>query len=143
MTPFSLDPTPTTSRGQYGTIYTFRVLSNTPIDPSSPCANTTLYKVEFWSNAACQSAMRRTYINSRVSSPSWDQVYNVYKVLNIGFSPAALPGTQVGTIGIELESTGTCPTLQRFCRLDANGNCVASLFDYSKTCCPLSGFSSS
>ena len=133
ITPFSLSPNTVVSQGKDGLIYTWTVESADPIDPSSPCAATTLYKAEFWSNANCYRAVRRAYINGKAVSPSWDPVNSIWKVTNIKFGASDPEPGAVGTIGFELSSSGPCPTLEALCH---NGNCIYSLFDVSKTCCP-------
>ena len=134
VTPFSLAPATVTSKGTLGSIYTWTVLSSTPIDPKSPCANTLLYKAEIWSNPNCVRAVRRAYINGQAVSPSWDPVNAVWKVTNIKMSALKNPGP-VGTIGFELDANGPCPTLNSLCH-NVNGICEYALFDASKTCCP-------
>ncbi|GAX74690.1 hypothetical protein CEUSTIGMA_g2138.t1 [Chlamydomonas eustigma] len=135
ITPFSLSKTVGVLPLAGGnTLYTFTVLSNHSIDPSSPCANTTLYKTEFWSSLTCYRAVSEAYINGRKVSPSWDSTYGVWKITDIGFAAPAVPGT-VGTLGIVLSGSGTCPTLTQLCS-PHDGICQYAMFDESKKCCP-------
>ena len=92
-----------------------------------------LYKAEFWSNRNCLRAVRRAYINGVPVSPSWDPVNAVWKITNIQTSAA---GQTVGTLGFELDANGPCPTLNSLC-YKSRGFCQYSLFDTSKTCCPI------
>ena len=134
ITAFSLDPSTTVTAGKDGPIYTWTVLSAPPVDPSSKCAATTLFKAEFWSSLSCFRAVKRAYINGKAVAPTWDSTYGVWKITSVNFAQSEVPGA-VGTIGLELSATGSCPTLETLCN-GSGGTCTYSLFDASKTCCP-------
>lgn len=135
VTPFTLADRYNVVEGPKGRIYTFTVISSTP----SPgrCADTSLYKLELWSSLACRSAVAQAYINGRQVAVSYDNTFGVWKVTNVGLN-ATLPGPAVvGTIGIELYRNGPCPTLATLCTGRQDGQCIYSMFDISKTCCPV------
>lgn len=90
--------------------------------------------MEFYSSPTCKRAVYKAYINGRAVIPGWDDKTGVTKVTSIGFSALPAPGI-VGTIGLELESNGPCPTLRSLCR--GSSTCQWAAFDMSKLCCPL------
>jgi hypothetical protein len=57
----------------------------------------------------------------------------VLKITNVGFEGARAPGVVVGSVGVELDPNGPCPTLRALC----GGACAVALFDASFRCCPL------
>lgn len=136
VTPYSLSDSArrTTVRrnGRTNNLYEFEVRVNTPVDPRSKCANTDLFKAEFWSSLKCQRAVLKARVNGNEVSPIFDAKNGVWRVTNLNMNVVS---ARSATIALELDSAGPCPTLDQLCNR-FGGRCVYAMFDTSKACCP-------
>jgi hypothetical protein len=106
--------------------YTFALNS---ADCKGKACGADLSKVEFWFNAACFKAVKKTYFADASQSPSWGEGRQVLKVQ----TPLSPGGT--GMITIELD-TSICE-LAEACANFGGSSCAVVLFDPSLDMCPM------
>lgn len=133
VSPYSLMNNVAVSKKGANNVYTFQINVSTPINPSSVCGTSDLYKVEFWSGPECRKAVKNAYINGIKVSPMYDVATGVWRVANLRMEAATAMGE---TIGLELDIASACPTLSKLAN-KKGGNAVYSMFNTKRDCCPV------
>lgn len=132
--PFTLAGAPVASRTAAGNnMYCFSLQSAACVDPSSPCCQSDLLKVEWWSMDTCRGSVAAAYINKSKYPITWDQG-GTFRLTKLGFRASDLAASSK-QLCIELRQGSPCDTIDKFCN---KRQCTCSLFDQSKTCCPTS-----
>ena len=96
-------------------------------DPN-PCT-----QVEWWSMDTCRGSVVAAYINKSKYPVTWDQG-GTFRLTKLGFRASDLAASSK-QLCIELRQGSPCDTIDKFCN---KRQCIYSLFDQSKSCCPTS-----
>ncbi|PNW69879.1 hypothetical protein CHLRE_17g696500v5 [Chlamydomonas reinhardtii] len=129
--PFTLASAPVLSRSPTGQpLYCWTLQDSVCADPTSPCCNSALLKVEWWSYDTCRGSVR-AYIDKVQYPVTWDRD-GTFRLTKLGYSPSDV-ASKPKQLCVELRKDGPCPTIDKFCR---GPNCVYSLFSTDKQCCP-------
>ncbi|GFR49416.1 hypothetical protein Agub_g11471, partial [Astrephomene gubernaculifera] len=117
-------------QGNAATVMCTSVVTQT-CDPSASCCDMDFSKVELLLNTGCKGDLRRTTINGKDVSTSW-QTYTGFTALKFTNLLTLLSNPTDATICWYIRN-GACSTPSAFCY---NGSCQADVFSSDNKCCP-------
>ncbi|EFJ44145.1 hypothetical protein VOLCADRAFT_95610 [Volvox carteri f. nagariensis] len=97
LVPFNFDKTPSLSLNGANRRYCLTLRTVPCADPSSPCCDQALSKVEWWSRESCRGSVRAVYLDGIKIDSQWG-VNGTFKIPQLNMAPSSVPlqGRQAG-----------------------------------------------